>query len=237
MLVTLSTRGNLHLLNKPTIALVGARNASINAIRHAETLARELGEEGYVIMSRMARGIVAAARRGAIATGTIGVIASGIDIIYPPKNCAPFQEIVDEGLLSAEMLPEIAPIPRHFTTRNRVIASLALEAVVIEAAAKLGSLVTAFEAGERGSEVMAIPRSPLDPRSNGCNQLIRDGAKLVQNATDIIEAVGQYCSVEAPLKKQYRSKCHKQLLPTQKFQNAARSSFQRLAANRLMLTI
>ena len=99
------------------------------------------------------------------------------------------------------MLPEIAPITRHFTTRNRIIASLALEAVVIEVAAKLGSLVTALEAGERGSEVMAIPRSPLDPRSNGCNQLIRDGATLLQNATDMIEAVGQHCSVEAPLKK------------------------------------
>ena len=105
VLVTLSTRGNLHLLNKPTIALVGARNASINAIRHAETLARELGEAGYVIMSRMARSIDAAAHRGAMATGTIGVIASGIDIIYPPKNRTRFQQIVDEGLLLAEMLP------------------------------------------------------------------------------------------------------------------------------------
>jgi DNA processing protein len=105
VLVTLSTRGNLHLLNKPTIALVGARNASINAIRHAETLARELGEAGYVIMSRMARGIDAAAHRGAMATGTIGVIASGIDIIYPPKNRTRFKQIVDEGLLLAEMLP------------------------------------------------------------------------------------------------------------------------------------
>lgn len=105
VLVTLSTRGNLHLLNKPTIALVGARNASINAIRHAETLARDLGETGYVIMSRMARGIDAAAHRGAMVTGTIGVIASGIDIIYPPKNRTQFQQIVDEGLLLAEMLP------------------------------------------------------------------------------------------------------------------------------------
>ena len=165
--VTLSTRGNLHLLHKPMIALVGARNASINAIRHAETLARELGEAGYVIVSGMARGIDAAAHRGAMATGTVGVIAGGIDIIYPPENRALFQQIVDEGLLLAEMRPGTAPTPRHFPTRNRIIASLALGVVVIEAAAKSGSLITAREAGERGSEVMAIPGSPLYPRSNG----------------------------------------------------------------------
>ena len=132
--VTLSTRGNLHLLHKPMIALVGARNASINAIRHAETLARELGEAGYVIVSGMARGIDAAAHRGAMATGTVGVIAGGIDIIYPPENRALFQQIVDEGLLLAEMRPETAPTPRHFPTRKRIIASLAQNAAdIIEA--------------------------------------------------------------------------------------------------------
>ena len=199
--VTLSARGNLHLLHQPMIALVGARNASINAIRHAESLARELGEAGYVIVSGMARGIDAAAHRGAMATGTIGVIAGGIDIIYPPENRALFRQIVDEGLLLAEMRPGTAPTPRHFPTRNRIIASLALGVVVIEAASKSGSLITAREAGERGSEVMAIPGSPLDPRSNGCNQLIRDGATLVQDASDIIEAVGQRRTVEVPPKK------------------------------------
>ena len=196
--VTLSTRGNLHLLQQPVIALVGARNASINAVRHAETLARELGEAGYIIASGMARGIDAAAHRGAMATGTIGVIAGGIDIIYPPENRNLFAQIVDEGLLLAEMRPGTAPTPRHFPTRNRIIASLALGVVVIEAAAKSGSLITAREAGERGGEVMAIPGSPLDPRSNGCNQLIRDGAILVQNASDIIEAVSHRRIVEIP---------------------------------------
>ena len=165
----------------------------------------------------MARGIDAAAHRGAMATGTIGVIASGIDIIYPPKNCAPFQETVDEGLLSAEMRPGIVPNPRHFTTRNRIIASLALGVEMIDAAAKSRSLITARDVGKRDSEVMAIPRSPLDPRSNGCNQLIRDGAKLLQNATDIIEAVSPHRSVEVPQERQYGSKCHKQLLPAQTF--------------------
>ena len=143
-----------------------------------------------MIVSGMARGIDSAAHRGAMATGTVGVIAGGIDIIYPPENRALFQQIVDERLLLAEMRPATAPTPRHFPTRNR-IASLALGVMVIEATAKSGSLITAREAGERGSEVMAIPGSSLDPRSNGCNQLIRDGATLVQNAADIIEAVGQ----------------------------------------------
>ena len=198
--VTLSTRGNLHLLHKPMIALVGARNALINAIRHAETLARELGEAGYEIVSGMARGIDAAAHRGAMATGTVWVIAGGIDIIYPPENRALFKQIVDEGLLLAEMRSRTAPTPRYFPTRNRIIASLALGVVVIEAAAKSGSLITAREAGERGSEVMAIPGSPIDPRSNGYNQLIRVGATLVQNAADIIDAVDQHRTVEIPLK-------------------------------------
>jgi DNA processing protein len=235
--VTLSTRGNLHLLHKPIIALVGARNASINAIRHAETLARELGEAGYVIVSGMAAGIDAAANRGAMATGTVGVIAGGIDIIYPTENRALFQQIVDEGLLLAEMRPGTAPTPRHFPNRNRIIATLALAVVMIEAAAKSGSLITAREAGERGSEMMAIAGSPLDPRSNRCNQLFRDGATLVQNAAGIIEAVGQNLTVEVPPKRQYGWKCHKQLFPTKTFQNAARLSFQGLATRRLMLTI
>ena len=164
------------------IALVGARNASINAIRHAETLVRELGEAGYVIVLGMAPCIDAAAHCGAMATGTVGVIAGGIDIIYPPENRTLFQQIVDEALLLAEMRPGTAPTTRHFPTRNRIIACLALGVVVIEAAVKSGPLITAREAGEHGSEVMAIAGSPLDPRSNGCNQFNRDGAALVQKS-------------------------------------------------------
>ena len=137
----------------------------------------------------------------------------------------------------AELRRGTAPTPRHFPTRNQIIASLALGFVVIDAAAKSGSLITGREAGERGSEVMAIPRSPLDPRSNGCNQLIRDGVILMQNGADIMAAVASTAPLKFPLKKQYGLKCHKQLLSTQTFQNAARSSFQGLAANRLMLTI
>ena len=161
---------------------VRARNASINAIRYAETLVRELGEAGYVIVSGMARCIDAAAHCGAMATGTVGVISGGIDIIYPPENLTLFQQIVEEGLLLAKMRPGTAPTPRQLPTRNPIIASLALGVVVIEAAPKSGLLITAREAGERGSKVMAITRSPLDPRSNGCNQLNRDGAPLVQKS-------------------------------------------------------
>ena len=196
--VILSTRGNLHLLQQPIIALVGARNASINAIRHAESLARELGDAGFVVMSGMARGIDAAVHRGAMPTGTIGVIAGGIDIIYPPENRALFTQVVNEGLLLAEMRPSTAPTPRHFPARNRIIASLAMGVVVIEAATRSGSLITAREAGDRGGEVMAIPGSPLDPRANGCNQLIRDGATLVQSVSDIIEAISALGNVETP---------------------------------------
>ncbi|MDA8729891.1 DNA-protecting protein DprA [Alphaproteobacteria bacterium] len=167
----------------------------------------------------------------------LGVIAGGIDIIYPPENRALFQQIVDEGLLLAEMGLGTAPTRRHFSTRNRIIASLAHGVVVIEAAAKSGSLITAREAGEHGSEVMAIPGSPLDPRSNGCIQLIHDGATLVQNAADIIEAVGQNRTVEVPPKKTIWVEMPQTTFPTKTFQNAARLSFQGLAASRLMLTI
>ena len=126
---------------------VRARNASINAIRYAETLVRELGEAGYVIVSGMARCIDAAAHCGAMATGTVGVIAGGIDIIYPPENLTLFQQIVEEGLLLAKMRPGTAPTPRQLPTRNPIIASLALGVVVIEAAPKSGLLITAREAG------------------------------------------------------------------------------------------
>ena len=136
-----------------------------------------------------------------MATGTVGVIGGSIGIIYPPENHALFHQIVDEGSLLAEMRPRTAPTPRHFPTRNRIIVSLALGVVLIEATAKSGSLITAREAGERSSEVMAIARSPLDPKSNGCTQLARDGATLVQNATDITETVGQRRSEEVPPKK------------------------------------
>jgi len=146
----------------------------------------------------MARGIDAAAHRGALDTGTIGVIAGGIDIVYPPENANLFAEVASRGLLLAEMPPATQPTPKHLPIRNRVIASLAVGVVVAEAAHRSGSLITAREAATRGSDVMAVPGSPLDPRSDGCNRLIRDGATLVQNVADVIECVSRQPAVRIP---------------------------------------
>jgi len=170
--------------------MVGARNASAAACRFARGLAQELGRDGVVIVSGLARGIDTAAHQGAIDSGTIGVIASGIDIAFPPENADLQARIGSEGLLLSEHPPGTQPLARHFPARNRIIAGLATGTVVVEAAPRSGSLITARLAGEAGREVMAVPGSPLDPRAQGCNQLIRDGATLVQNAADVLEAVG-----------------------------------------------
>lgn len=194
----LSAKGNLHLLQSPMLAMVGARNASINAMRLAEKLASELGSHGYVIVSGLARGIDTAAHNGALKDGTIAVIANGIDLVYPSENTELFETIAERGLLLAEMPPGTQPTPRHFPIRNRIIASLSHGVIVVEAAAKSGSLITAREAAERGGEVMAIPGSPLDPRSEGCNKLIREGATLVQNIDDILECLTRPFTASQP---------------------------------------
>ena len=179
--------GDVGLLLRTPVAMVGARNASAGACRFARTLAYELGQGGFAVVSGLARGIDTAAHAGSIDSGTIAVIAGGIDIAYPPENRELQDEIAERGLLIAEMPPGTEPRARHFPYRNRIIAGLALGTVVIEAAPKSGSLITARLAAEAGREVMAIPGSPLDPRSHGCNQLIREGATLVQNAAEIAE--------------------------------------------------
>ena len=180
-------RGDVGLLLRTPVAMVGARNASAGACRFARTLAYELGQGGFAVVSGLARGIDTAAHAGSIDSATIAVIAGGIDIAYPPENRELQDAIAERGLLIAEMPPGTEPRARHFPYRNRIIAGLALGTVVIEAAPKSGSLITARLAAEAGREVMAIPGSPLDPRSHGCNQLIREGATLVQNATEIAE--------------------------------------------------
>ncbi len=180
-------RGDVGLLQRNPVAIVGARNASAGACRFARELAYQLGTSGFAVVSGLARGIDTAAHTGAIDSGTIAVIAGGIDIAYPPENRALQDAIAERGLLIAEMPPGTEPRARHFPYRNRIIAGLSLGTVVIEAAPKSGSLITARLAGEAGREVMAIPGSPLDPRSHGCNQLIREGATLVQSAADIAE--------------------------------------------------
>ena len=182
-------RGDIGLARRPTIAMVGARNASAAACRFARQLAVELGREEVTVVSGLARGVDTAAHVGSIDSGTIAVIAGGIDIAYPPENAALQEAIATRGLLIAEQPPGTEPRARHFPYRNRIIAGLAQGTVVVEAAPKSGSLITARLAGEMGREVMAVPGSPLDPRAQGCNGLIRDGATLIQSAADILELV------------------------------------------------
>jgi DNA processing protein len=188
----LMVRGDVALLARPAVAVVGARNASAGALRLARGLAHDLAEAGYAVVSGLARGVDGAAHTGALAGagrggGTIGVIASGIDIAYPPQHADLQEQVATQGLLIAEQPPGTEPLARHFPTRNRIIAGLAAGTLVVEASPKSGSLITARLAGEMGREVMAVPGSPLDSRSHGCNQLIRDGAILCQRAEDVIE--------------------------------------------------
>ncbi len=185
----LIVRGNLALVQRTPVAMVGARNASAAACRFARQLALGLGEAGATIVSGLARGIDTAAHIGSIGTGTVGVIASGIDIAFPPENAALQERVANEGLLVAEQPPGTEPLARFFPSRNRIIAGLALGTVVVEAAPRSGSLITARIAAEAGREVMAVPGSPLDPRAQGCNLLIREGATLVQSVDDILESI------------------------------------------------
>ena len=185
----LIVRGDVELLKRPLVAMVGARNASAAACRFARQLAYDLGQAGVVVVSGLARGIDAASHDGALATGTVAVIAGGIDIFYPPENEARQRAIGESGLLMAEQPPGLEPRARHFPQRNRIIAGVACGTVIVEAAPKSGSLITARQAGECGREVMAVPGSPLDPRAQGCNALIRDGATLIQNAEEVLEAI------------------------------------------------
>ena len=187
----LTFRGDLSLAEKPCVAMVGARNASAAAMKLARDFAAALAEAGFTVVSGLARGIDGAAHRGAL-PATIGVIASGIDIAYPPQHAELQEEIAAQGLLLAEQPPGTEPRGSHFPSRNRIIAGLAAGTLVVEAAPKSGSLITARLAGEAGREVMAIPGSPLDARSQGCNQLIRDGAVLVQAPEDVVELLSGF---------------------------------------------
>lgn len=191
----LTMRGDPALALRPCVAVVGARNASAGAVKLARDFAHGLAEAGFTVVSGLARGIDGAAHEGALAGAagsTIGVIASGVDIAYPPEHATLQERIASESLLLAEQPPGTEPLARHFPTRNRIIAGLAGGTLVVEAAPKSGSLITARLAGEMGREVMAIPGSPLDARSHGCNQLIRDGAVLVQSPQDVVELLSGF---------------------------------------------
>jgi DNA processing protein len=182
----LAVRGNIAVLASSMVAIVGARNASAVGVKFAQRLARELGEAGFVISSGLARGIDAAAHRASLATGTVAVLAGGQDKIYPPEHADLLESILADGAAISEMPLGWEPRARDFPRRNRLISGLALGVVIVEAAKRSGSLITARMALEQGREVFAVPGSPLDPRSEGTNALLKQGATLVTEAADII---------------------------------------------------
>lgn len=185
----LSVLGDATLLDRRSVAVVGARNASANGRRLAAEIARELGGSGLVVVSGLARGIDAAAHRAALPNGTVAALAGGIDMVYPPENEDLHREIAERGALISELPPEVEPQARHFPRRNRLVSGLALGVVVVEAALRSGSLITARLALEQGREVFAVPGSPLDPRCRGANNLIREGATLTESATDVLQVL------------------------------------------------
>ena len=181
--------GGHEIFRRPAIAIVGARNASALGLRTARNLSRSLGGAGQVIVSGLARGIDAAAHEAALETGTIAVMAGGVDHIYPPEHDRLTARIAETGALISECPMGMVPTSRHFPRRNRLISGLARGVVLIEAAIRSGSLITARYALEQGREAMACPGAPEDPRAGGCNQFIRDGAALIRTADDVFEAL------------------------------------------------
>ena len=183
-------QGDAGLLARPMVALVGARNASSLGVRMARRLAEGLGQAGFVVVSGLARGIDAEAHMAALATGTVAVQAGGVDVIYPEENAALAEEIRQKGARVSEQPLGTSPQTRHFPLRNRIISGLVRAVVVVEAAARSGSLITARMALDQGREVMAVPGHPFDARSSGSNMLLRDGATLIRGAADVLEALG-----------------------------------------------
>ena len=182
----ISVLGRLDILHKPCIAIIGSRNASAIGQRFASSLAAELGQAGYTIVSGLARGIDAAAHQGALATGTAAVLGGGVDHIYPRENTELHAQIAQDGAIVSESPMGYRATARDFPRRNRIISGLCRGVIVIEAAERSGTLITARYALEQNREVMAAPGSPLDPRTKGCNRLIRQGAHLIESAEDVI---------------------------------------------------
>lgn len=181
--------GDIQLAHRPAVAVIGARNASSLGLRMARLIAGDLGAAGMVVASGFARGIDAAAHGAALSNGTIAAMAGGVEVIYPEENAALAAKILEGGLFLSEAPMGMRPLARHFPRRNRIVSGLSAGVVLIEAAARSGSLITARMALEQGREVMAVPGAPLDPRAEGCNTLIRQGAALIRSADDVIEAL------------------------------------------------
>jgi DNA processing protein len=185
----ISVRGDPKLLSRPSIALVGARDASAAGRKMARDLARELGAAGFIIVSGLARGVDGEAHAAAHESGTIAALAGGIDQVYPPEHDRLYQELAMRGCLVSESPPGYVATARDFPKRNRIISGLSMATVVVEAAERSGSLITARFALEQGREVMAVPGSPLDARARGANRLIKQGAALVESAEDVLHAI------------------------------------------------
>ncbi len=182
--------GNAHLLQRPAVAIVGARNASANGRQFARRLAADLsGQFGLLVVSGLARGIDTAAHEGSLAGGTCAVVAGGPEVIYPPENDRLHAAIVESGAVVSEQPLATEPQARHFPRRNRIISGIAAGVVVVEASERSGSLITARLALEQGREVFAVPGSPVDPRCGGPNHLLREGATLVRHAGDVVEVL------------------------------------------------
>lgn len=182
----ISVLGNVEILHAPCVAIIGSRNASAIGLRFARQIAAELGQAGYTVVSGLARGMDASAHAGALETGTAGVLGGGVDHIYPRQNTDLYHEMVQRGALVSESPLGYRATARDFPRRNRIISGLCQGVVVIEAAERSGTLITARYALEQNREVMAAPGSPLDPRTKGCNRLIRQGAALIENTDDIL---------------------------------------------------
>ena len=193
----LSVIGHVGLLAKKAIAVVGARNASINGCRFAERLARDLGQGGLLVVSGMARGIDAAAHKGTLQTGTLAILGGGIDVVYPKENADLYKRIAQEGVLMSEVAPGTEPLARHFPRRNRLISGVSRGVVVVEASPRSGSLITARMALEQGRDVFAVPGAAMDPRARGTNHLIRQGAILTESVEDVLNNINE--SYGAPL--------------------------------------
>lgn len=192
------TLGDPGLLAQRTIAIVGARSASTAGQRFAFDLAADLGAAGYRVVSGLARGIDAAAHKGSLTTGTVAVLAGGVDSIYPPEHAELYDQIVNHGCVVSERPMGFTARAADFPRRNRLISGLALGVVVVEAELRSGSLITARLAGEQGREVFAVPGSPIDPRSRGANDLIRQGATLVEDADDVLRVLDPTPDLRAP---------------------------------------
>jgi len=203
----LGVRGHLHLLRKPCVAIVGARNATLAGQKFTQQLAYDLGQAGFVVVSGLARGIDTAAHRGAMPTGTVACMATGLDVVYPPENDKLYEDLCSLGAAVSEMPPGTQPQPSLFPRRNRLISGLCYGVVVIEATPKSGSLITARVALDQGREVFAVPGSPTDPRAQGPNDLIRHGAVLTEGVGDIVQALAAVLAkpVADPAGDGYRS--------------------------------